>query len=733
MKPELVVPAGDFEALRAAIWNGADAVYLGGKKFNARIQARNFGLDELEQAIRYAHNRNVKIYVTVNTLIADRELNDLDDYLTNLHHLETDAIIVQDVGVLKLCKELHSDLRLHVSTQASVCGISGVKFWVDQGAKRATLPRELSFEEIQKIKGKNGVEVEVFMHGALCFSYSGQCYLSSFLGERSANRGRCASPCRLPYNIITGNGTTLRTDGPHLLSMKDLNLSEDIGKLVSAGVDALKIEGRMKIPEYVAVVTGIYRKLIDDDYRQPTHAEQKELEAIFNREFTKGSLYRYPGGKAINSGRPGNRGIEVGTIVGYDESFKKVSILFSEAIRVGDGLEFMTSFGYKGLVLTKLFTGGRRTSEILPKCVGELFLPFQPIPNSFVRKTRDSSLHEKARATFSNQESIPQIHNSKINFNQSRGYERLSSLVLTTKNEQTKNSSKICVEVNTLDSIRHAIKAGADEIYFGGFPESTKNLDLNNYRQAIDIANESGVPITIVLSKMMGNDEHLKEIITTLKSEGADKFLVGDIDTLELVKQMGLTAYLDSSLNVFNRVARNLLFKSTERMTLSHELHLSQVARIAGGAPGEIEYIVHGPLVLMLSEYCPVSNAINSEDKISCRKTCNEKGFYLKDKKDLLYPVKCDEFSRTNILSSKDICLIEHLQELKAVGVDIFRIRCQLFKPNMIPELVKLYRTGLSIDNIDQGEDESLVSLKGKILKLSDRKTFEGKINTGIE
>lgn len=730
MKPELVVPAGDFEALRAAVWNGADAVYLGGKKFNARIQARNFGLDELEKAIRYAHNRNVKIYVTVNTLVADRELNDLDDYLTNLHHLETDAIIVQDIGVLKLCEDLHSDLRLHVSTQASVCGISGLKFWADHGAKRATLPRELSLEEIQKIKEENGIEVEVFMHGALCFSYSGQCYLSSFLGERSANRGRCASPCRLPYNIITGNGTTLRTVGPHLLSMKDLNLSEDISKLTSAGVNALKIEGRMKIPEYVAVVTGIYRKLIDDDYRQPTQAEQKELQSIFNREFTKGSLYRYPGGNAINSERPGNKGIEIGTIVGYDESFKKVSILFSDATRVGDGLEFETTFGRKGLVLTKLFTGGKRTSEVLPKSVGELFLPFKPIPNSLVRKTKDSYLHKKARATFSNPETIPQIHNSKINFNQSRGYERLSSLVLATKNDQTKNSSKICVEVNTLASIKEAINADVDEIYFGGFPESIKNLDLNNYQQAIGIAKDSGVPITIVLPKMIGDDEQLKEIITNLETKGADKFLVGDIGTLELVKQMGLTAYLDSSLNVFNRVARNLLFNSTERMTLSNELHLSQIARIAGGAPGEIEYIVQGPLILMFSKYCPVSNALNSEDKISCRKTCNEKGFYLKDQEDLLYPIKCDEFFRTNILSSKDICLIEHLQELKAAGVDVFRIRSQLYPPNVVAELIKLYRNAISIDN---GENGSLIPLKEKILKLSDRKIFEGKINTGIE
>ena len=156
--------------------------------------------------------------------------------------------------------------------------------------------------------------------------------------------------------------------------MKDLNLSEDIGKLVSAGVDALKIEGRMKIPEYVAVITRIYRKLLDDDYRQPTPAEQKELEAIFNREFTKGSLYGNPEGNAINSERPGNKGVEVGTVAGYDEDFNKVSILFSDETRIGDGLEFETSSGRKGLVLTSLFTGGKETNEVAPKSVGEFFI-----------------------------------------------------------------------------------------------------------------------------------------------------------------------------------------------------------------------------------------------------------------------------------------------------------------------------------------------------------------------
>ena len=733
MKPELVVPAGNLDALRAAVCNGADAIYLGGKKFNARIHARNFSLEELGQAIRYAHNQNVKVYVTVNTLIADRELCELDDYLTNLQHLETDAVIIQDLGVLKLCEDLHPGLRVHVSTQATVCSAASIKFWVAHGAQRVTLAREFSLEEIQKIKGVSGIEIEVFIHGALCFSFSGQCFLSSFLGERSANRGRCASPCRLPYTIVTRNGIPLRTSGPYLLSMKDLNLSEDIGKLVSAGVNALKIEGRMKIPEYIAVVTGIYRKIIDDDYRQPTQKEKRDLEAIFNRGFTKGFLYNYLSYEAMNCERPGNYGIEVGIVKGYNVFSKTTSILLSEDTKVGDGLEFQTSSGSKGLIVTKMFVDGRRTSEAQAKCTADIFLPFQPLPNSHVRKTRDSTMHKQARSTFFYLDEIPSINQPELHFSRQRGYERLSSILLVSKNERIHMKPKICAEVTGLESLRVAIKAGVDEIYFDGFSESAQLLNFDIYRQALDIANERQVPIAIVLPKFIRDDEFLKNLILKLKNTGVDALLVGDVGALELTRQLGLKTYLDSSLNVFNRLARNILFNYARRITLSQELNFSQIARIAGGAPGEVECIIQGPFTLMLSEYCPASNALHCTDKMICRKTCLETGFFIKDQRDFLYPIKCDEISRTHIISSDDICLIEYVPELIAAGIDVIRIRCHFSSLNTITEMIKYYKMALSINNSNCSDREILTSLKEKILKISKRKAREGKLVTGVE
>lgn len=731
------MPAGDFDALRAAVSNGADAVYLGGKRFNARIHAKNFGLDELGSVIRYAHNRNVKVYVTVNTLVADRELCDLDDYLTNLHSLEADAVIVQDLGVLKLCRDLHPDLRVHASTQATISSSAGVKIWAEHGAKRVILARELSLEQIRRIKSDCGVEVEVFVHGALCFSYSGQCLLSGFIGGRSANRGRCASPCRLPYSIVTGNGIPLRTDGSHLLSMKDLNLSEDVGKLASAGVDALKIEGRMKIPEYVAVVTGTYRSILDGDYREPMPAEKRDLEAIFSREFTKGCIYIYPGSEAINRERPGNYGVEVGVVTGYNAPSKTASILLSEDTRVGDGLEFQTSSGREGLIVKKMLVNGKSCSEARAKTVAEIVLPFQPQPNSQVRKSRDSALHERARATFAHPDGVTAIKPAGLHSSKQRGYERLSSILQASKKkeegeERTRSVLKICAEVTTLQTLKAAIDAGADEVYFGGFPESAQQLDLKNYRQALEIAQEGKVPLTFVLPKVTGNDERLKEWILKLQNAGADTFLVGDIGALEAAREIGVKTYLDSSLNVFNRLTRNLLFGYADRITVSQELHLSQISRIAGGAPGEIECVVHGPITLMLSRYCPASNAVNRGDKTSCREACSKKGFLLRDQNEHAYPLKCDEVSNTHVISSSDICLIEYTQDLKAAGVDVLRIRCNLYAPNLVAELVKAYKTALTIDKNKQ-YDATLSSLKKRILTLSERELSEGKLMTGVE
>ena len=261
---ELLAPVGSMDALKAAVQNGANAVYLGGKNFNARQYASNFDNDEIMEAIRYAHLRNVKVYITLNILLDEGELSHAIDYVRYLRKIGVDAIIVQDIGFASLIREIFPDMEVHASTQMTINNIYGIEHLKKMGFKRVVLAREVSIEEIKSISNKTNMELEVFIHGALCFSYSGQCLMSSFIGGRSGNRGRCAQPCRMPYTPIDENGQLLLDwDKLHLLSTRDLNTIEEINELLVAGVKSFKVEGRMKRPEYVATVISAYRKAID--------------------------------------------------------------------------------------------------------------------------------------------------------------------------------------------------------------------------------------------------------------------------------------------------------------------------------------------------------------------------------------------------------------------------------------------------------------------------------------
>lgn len=333
--PELLAPVGSKESLIAAIENGADAVYFGGTLFSARQYASNFNREELEWAIDYAHARGVRAYVTVNTLIKDSELDDAADYLQFLCNAGADAVIVQDIGILRLLREQLPQLPVHASTQMTIHNTEGVKFLQDMGVKRVVLAREMSLQEIKRIKSETGMEIETFIHGALCFSYSGQCLLSSMIGGRSGNRGYCAQPCRKKYREGDIEG--------YLLSPKDLNMSEHIPALIEAGIDSLKIEGRMKRSEYVAGVVRIYRRLIDRYHESPlkSHAtddEKHTLRQLFNRGFTTGYFFGNPGSELMSRKYPHNLGTRLGRVVDYEPHRRMVSINLRAPLRTGDGI-----------------------------------------------------------------------------------------------------------------------------------------------------------------------------------------------------------------------------------------------------------------------------------------------------------------------------------------------------------------------------------------------------------
>ena len=339
---ELLSPVGDFECLKAAVQNGANSVYFGGNLFNARASASNFDYDELEKAINYCALRNVKTHLTLNTLIKDSEFEDAVLLAKKAYELGIDALIVQDVGLSQFLMKLFPDLPIHASTQMTIHNLEGVQELEKLGYSRAVLSRELSIQEIEYICANSNIEIETFIHGALCISYSGQCFFSSMVGGRSGNRGRCAQPCRLPYELIEKEKII---DKGYLLSPRDLCALDFIPALIEAGVKCFKIEGRLKSPEYVATVTRIYRKYIDlyesgKEYKVD-EKDVTELKQIFNRGgFSSGHLSTKANHDLIYKEKPNNMGLYVGNVAGYNKLKGHVKLLLNENLAIGDNINF---------------------------------------------------------------------------------------------------------------------------------------------------------------------------------------------------------------------------------------------------------------------------------------------------------------------------------------------------------------------------------------------------------
>lgn len=389
-KPELLAPVGSKESLFAAIEAGCDAVYLGGTSFGARKFASNFNQEEMKEAILYAHKYGVKVYVTVNTLIYENEVEEFLKYIEFLHKANVDAVIMQDIGMMDLVRKTYPNLSIHASTQMHIHNLEGVQFVSNLGLERVVLARETSIDEIKKIKQNTNIELEIFIHGALCMSYSGQCLMSSLIGGRSGNRGTCTQCCRLPYDFIS-DGEKINKDS-YLLSTKDLNSIKYLNELLALGIDSLKIEGRMKSPEYVYQVVHLYRMAIDAYYSHETidlEEEIKKLQVIFNRQFTKGFLFNEENNEFINPYRPNHMGLAIGKVLDYQNGF--ATILLSEPLNRLDGIRIV---GKKdiGFTVLKMFQNKKEISSAHPNDIISLKIDEKVMKGDIVLKTKDNEL-----------------------------------------------------------------------------------------------------------------------------------------------------------------------------------------------------------------------------------------------------------------------------------------------------------------------------------------------------
>ena len=484
---ELLAPVGSFEALKAAVQNGANAVYLGGKDFSARASANNFDRDELKEAVRYAHIRGVQVFVTANTLIKQNEVSDFVEYAKFLYDIDVDAIILQDVGMARLLKKLLPDFELHASTQMVAHSLEDVKYLESVGFDRVVLAREVTVEEIKYICDNCKADIEVFVHGALCVCYSGQCLMSSMLGNRSGNRGRCAQPCRQKYELIdVHTGEVINNNGDYLLSQRDLSTIEEIDKIMDAGVHSLKIEGRMKKPEYVATVVGSY----NDAVKQYQTSKQlkisdetiNDLHVIFNRKFTKGLILGEVGKDVMNAEIPNNQGLYIGKVLDYNKKAKRLKIILENTLKKGDGINLgggtigriikngeITTIGYKGDLIELDFIGEAKRGQI-------------------VFKTSDSELIDRVQATFKQDKELRKNDiDAKISIK--LGQKPKLTLTDTKGNSATIIGDKIVEEAMKVALSREKIETQIQKL--GNTPYLLRNIE-------IDLDDNISLPISIL-------------------------------------------------------------------------------------------------------------------------------------------------------------------------------------------------------------------------------------------
>ncbi len=637
---EILAPAGGPEALRAAVFAGADAVYLGGPAFGARANAKNFSRQELADAVAFCHGRGVRVHVTVNTLLKENELPQALEFVEFLCSLPVDAVLVQDMGLFAALRRRAPELPLHASTQMSLHTPAGAKLLWKLGAQRVVLSREMSLEEIREVRESCPVELESFVHGALCMSVSGQCYFSAMLGGRSGNRGLCAQPCRLPFAAPGGTG--------HDLSLKDLSFVREIGRLRQAGVCSAKIEGRMKRPEYVAAAVSACRRAADGE--EVPQQLLSDLEAVFSRSgFTKGYL----------TGQRGKAMFGVRTkedVTGATEKvFSSLRGLYrGELSRTPVDLEL--SQEQDQLILTVRDREGRQAAVSAPG--GEGLSP--------LGKDRCVQQLSKTGGTPFRAENVTVPEEgvvcgvSTLNALRREALEKL--LALREKREP------IPFTAMPLDFPTHPRREGelplraqfrkAEQLC----PQARKCreivLPLETDLGTLERLREEGYPSLLldIPRALFGEEKRTVQKMEQCIAAGFDKFVCGNLGALELVRQLGGEAHGGFSLNIFNTAAleqfRELGLSTAE---LSFEITARETADLGGSLPRGL--MVYGRAPLMLTRNCPLANSPKG-----CLH-CKEPGC-LTDRKRKKFPVVCRSGRNVEVLNSVPLWLCDLGKEL---------------------------------------------------------------------
>ncbi len=703
---ELLAPAGDYESFIAAVSNGCDAIYLALEKFGARAYANNFSFEELEEVISYAHLRNVKIYVTMNTIVYNYELKQAYEQIDILNKMNVDGIIIQDISLIDYVNKKYPDMEAHCSTQMGIDDIDGSLFCKQLGAKRIVLGRETTISNIKKIKEAVKLPVEIFVHGALCVSYSGNCLMSGLIGYRSGNRGRCVGSCRKPYKLI--NTTTNETiSNSYILSMKDLNTTANVKDLLVA--DSLKIEGRMKEPYYVANIVNSYRQLLDGT--TSCDVVNKNLEKTFNRTFTKGYIFGEDKKNITNLLRPNNNGFEIGTITSVN--FNQYTVKLTNTVYQNDQIRIVSKdeeVNFKAVRLYDLEDNLINSSS--DYCIFKLDEKLNV--GDTVYKTKDVKFYEQLEKTYPKEfkrielsiyltavvgeklscriicddTSVNVISDytveksDKFLFDKEKvqnQFDRLKSTPYTISTFEVEGSTNAFIPNKIINDLRRIAiekldykrlledREVCDYTLNKKTFEKTKSI-LSCYvttKEQYDICVNEGIDCIYY------NDNVYKRNECTYK-EVLGNVLVGGYGGINYFKDKDNFVVSDYSLNVVNSTAVNLLHNNNvSRVTLSHEMNRTQIEDLISnyildndGLPN-LELIVYGRQNLMQTKYCPLK-AFNL-----CGE-CKKNKYVLEDDYGS-FPILSDKDCDTTILNGKILYLIDEIPTLD--NISSFRLQ----------------------------------------------------------
>lgn len=673
---ELLAPAGSMEALRAAVCNGADAVYLGADTFNARINARNFSAADLQEAVVYCHVRGVKVHLTLNTLVLDREMPRAAELIRLAASCGVDAFIVQDLGVVSLCRQLAPDVPIHASTQMSIHSLEGVMEAAALGCSRVVLARELPAEEIAHICKKSPVEIEVFVHGALCMCYSGQCYLSSVIGRRSGNRGQCAQPCRLPY----GYGRFESTRYP--LSLKDNCLAGELDELRRMGVASIKIEGRMKRPEYVAIVTRAYRTVLNGGKLTPS--DLQELETAFSRQgFTDGYFRGQTGSDMFGRRQEGEDTADLfaSARATYEQGEpQRIGVRFYAMIRRGEPAQLAVEDPDGNLCRTR----GPVPEQAVYRSLTPQDLEQQlkktggtPYLCTAVRSSLDPDLMLPASAINAMRRDVI----AELTAKRGRAAPaRLNAYDEPPRYDGIAGEPQLTIAVRTAGQITSRMLSMKPTVLYVPLSELAEHPDLP---QRVSVETQ----LAAILPRVIWSGElaPIARQLRTVYEMGVRQVLAGNLGQLHIARAAGFAVRGDFGLNIVNsRAMRYLREQGLDSQLLSFELTLPQIRDISKAVPAEL--LIYGRLPLMLMENCVMKNRTGI-----C--ACQTGTVRLVDRVGEEFPIVKDPGTCRNVLlNGKKLYLLDKKDALRGMGLWALRLQFTTENPGEIDKVLMDYQ-----------------------------------------